>query len=117
VGVKEAQCVALALLLVEALCATVAHALIVALPHCEREVVKLVDSVALPLGEREAVTLAETHAEPLRVAVTEEDNEGVKEGVCMPLVLSLTDAVRAAVAHALCVELPHCEMDGGTLKE
>ncbi len=30
----------------------------------------------------------------------------------MPLVLSIIEAVRAAVAHALCVELPHCEMDG-----
>ncbi len=55
--------------------------------------------------------------EPLRLPVTENDVEDVNEGVNDPLMLSLAVAVRAAVAQALCVELPHCDMEGVKLAE
>ena len=61
--------------------------------------------------------LADTQVEPLRLVVTDEEVEGVHELDCVPLMLSLADAVRAAVAHALCVALPHCERDGVKLEE
>ena len=57
-----------------------------ALPHCEREGVKLdemqgegvelADSEALPHCEREGVKLVEPQAEPLALVVTEVEKEG-----------------------------------------
>jgi hypothetical protein len=55
--------------------------------------------------------------EPLRLVVTEEEVEGVTEGVCVPLGLLHAEAVSDVVVHALCVELPHCKRDGVKLGE
>ena len=60
-GDKEAECVTLALLCKEALCGAVAHALSVALSHCEGEAVKLAESVP--------AALPDTQPLPLRVDV------------------------------------------------
>jgi hypothetical protein len=59
-GVHEDECVTLALLFAEPLCAAVAQALSVALSHCEREGVKLEECVALPLCDSEGVKLADS---------------------------------------------------------
>jgi hypothetical protein len=69
--------VLLGLLLAETLLVAVPHALGVALPHCEREGVKL----------------AETQAEPLKLIVTEEEEEGVNDEECVPLGLPLADTL------------------------
>ena len=61
--------------------------------------------------------LADPQVEPLRLVVTEEEVESVNELDCVPLVLSLAEAVRTAESHALCVALPHCETDGVKLEE
>ena len=61
----------LGLLLAEVLWAAVAHALSVALSHCEREGVKLEECVALPHCERDGVKLEEC------VALTHCEFEGV----------------------------------------
>ena len=50
--------------------------------------------------------------EPLWLAVTEVEEEGVHVGECVPLVLPLVEALRDAVMHALSVALPLCERDG-----
>ena len=91
----------LGLLLAETLLVAVPHALGVALPHCEREGVKL----------------AETHAEPLELTVTEKVEEGVHDEECVPLGLPLADTLCDAVPHTLCVALPHCESDGVKLED
>jgi hypothetical protein len=59
-GVRVGGCVPLSLTLAEELRVEVAHALCVALPHCDREGVKL----------------AESHTELVRLSVTEEENVG-----------------------------------------
>ena len=63
--------------------------------------------MALPHCEREGVKLADTQIEPLWLVVTEEDDEVVRDGECVPLVLPLSELLRVAVAQALCVALPH----------
>ncbi len=68
--------------------------------------------MALPHCEREGVKLAETHAEPLRLAVTEEEAEGVKEEAIDTLLLDAAKALDDAVAQTLRVTLPHCEREG-----
>ena len=67
--------------------------------------------VALPHCEREGVKLAVTQAEPLWLADTEVEQDGVYVEECVPLGLPLAEALRDAVAHALCVALPHCERE------
>jgi hypothetical protein len=100
-GEHVAESVAQELLLTVALSVTVAQALCEALPHCERDGVKL----------------EETHAELERLPVKEEEEEGVHDGECVPLGLPLAEELRDEVAHALCVALPHCEMEGVKLAE
>jgi hypothetical protein len=117
VGVNVGECVPLGLLLAEELRDAVTHVLCVALPHCEGEAVKLSECVVLPHCEREGVKLEETHAEPLSLAVTEEEKDGVNDGECVPLVLLLAESLRVAVAQALCEALPHCEREGVKLTE
>ncbi len=111
-GVHEVECVPLVLLNAEALFAAVEQALCVALPHCEREGVKLDECVALPHWEREGVKLAEVHAEPLRLAVTEEEADGVNVEWIDTLLLGASEALPDAVAHMLRVALPHWEREG-----
>jgi hypothetical protein len=106
-GVNVGECVPLGLLLAEALRDAVPQVLCVALTHCEGEGVKLEECEALPHCEREGVKLADTQAEPLWLAVTEEEEEAVRDGECVPLVLPLPEVLYVAVAHALCVALPH----------
>ncbi len=60
----EAEWVPLGLPLSVAQRDTVAHELCEPLPHCEMEGVKL----------------AEAHAEPLRLTVTEEEDDGARDG-------------------------------------
>jgi hypothetical protein len=103
--------VPLGLLLAEALREAVTQVLKVALPHCETEGVKLTECVAHPLCEGEGVKLTDAHEEPLWLAITEEENEGVTVGECAPLVLPLTETLQDDVAQALSVALPHCEID------
>ncbi len=79
----------------------VPHVLCVALPHCDWEGVKL----------------EETHAEPVRLTVTEEEEEGVKEVECVPLELPLSVVLHEPVAQALSEALPHCEREGVKLVE
>ncbi len=74
-------------------------------------------SVALPHCDREGVKLEETQAELLRLTVTEEEEEGVHDGECVPLGLPLAEELRDAVAHVLCVALPQCEREGVKLAE
>lgn len=50
--------------------------------------------------------------EPLWLADTEVEEEGVHVGESVPLVLPLEEALRDAEMHALRVALPHCERDG-----
>ncbi len=95
------ECVPLGLLLAGSLRDAVAHADCVALPHCEREGVKL----------------AEAQEEPVKLSVTEEEVVGVLEGECVPLVLPLAEPLREAVPHALCVALPHCDREGVPLAD
>lgn len=106
-GVNVGECVPLGLLLAEALRDAVPQVLCVALTHCEGEGVKLEECEALPHCEREGVKLADTQAEPLWLADTEEEEEAVRDGECVPLVLPLTEVLYVAVAQALCVALPH----------
>ena len=61
--------------------------------------------------------LAVAQAVPLRLVVTEEEEEGVHEVECVPLVLLNKEALFAAVEQALCVALPHCEREGVKLEE
>ena len=63
--------------------------------------------MALPHCEREDVKLPETQDEPLTLAVTEVEKETVNVGECVPLALPLSELLRVAVAQALCVALPH----------
>jgi hypothetical protein len=57
--------------------------------------------VALPHCEPEAVWLEERRAEPLLLTVTDDEEEGAREGVCAPLGLPLSEALRDTDAHAL----------------
>ncbi len=158
-GENVAVCVAQELLLTVALSVTVAQALCEALPHCERDGVKLEEThaelewlpvneeeeegvrdgecvplglplaeelrdevahalcEALPHSERDGVKLEEAHAELERLPVKQEELEGVHDGECVPLGLPLAEELRDAVAHALCVALPHCEREGVKLAE
>jgi hypothetical protein len=111
-GDTEGVCVPLRLLHAEAVSDVVVHALCVALPHCERDGVKLEVCVALPHWEREGVKLVEAHAEPLRLAVTEEEADGVNEEWIDTLLLGAAEALPDAVAHTLRVALPHWEREG-----
>jgi hypothetical protein len=76
------------------------------------EGVKLEESVALPHCERDGVKLADTHTVPLWLVVTEEVEEGEKEAECVTLTLLLAEALCEAVAHELIVALSHCEREG-----
>jgi hypothetical protein len=99
----------------------------VALLHCELvgvlleepqgEGEKLAECVWLPHWEMEGVKLANTLVEPLRLVVTEEEEEGVHEEDCVPLPLLNAEALCAAVAQALSVALSHCEREGVKLEE
>ena len=77
----------------------------------------LSEGVALPHCERESVKLEVTHDVPLRLPVTEEEEDGVHEGECDPLGLPLAETQRDAVAHALCVAHPLCERVSVKLEE
>ena len=70
----------------------------------------------LPHCDKDDVKDTETQAEPLRLAVTEGEREGTREGEGMPLGLSLSEAERETVAHALCEVLPPCEREGVKLE-
>ena len=70
----------------------------------------------LPHCDKDDVMHAETAGEPLRLAVTEGEREGIREGEGMPLGLSLSEAERDTVAHALCEVLPPCEREGVKLE-
>ena len=105
------------LLLMEAQRDAVAQVLCVTLPHCEGEGVKLAECEVLPHCEREGVKLVETQEEPLTLAVTEVEKEGVNVEECVPLGLLLAEALRDAVTQPLSVALPHCEKEGVKLAE
>ena len=90
-GAREGECVPLGLPLSEVLRETDAHALCEVLPHCDKD----------------GVWHAEAQVEPLRLAVTEGDSEGAREGDGEPLGLPLSEAQRDTVAQALCEVLPH----------
>ncbi len=91
----------LVLLLAESLRVAVAQALCEALPHCDKEGVKL----------------AETQVEALRLSVAEEEKVGVNVVECVPLGLPLAEPLLEAVPHALFVALPHCDKEGVKLAE
>ena len=57
--------------------------------------------MALPHCEREGVKLAETQAEPLWLADTEVELDGEYVEECVPLGLLHAEALRDTVAHAL----------------
>ena len=82
-----------------------------------RDAVVHADCVALPHCEREGVKLAEAQEEPLKLSVTEEEVVGVLEGGCVPLTLPLAEPLWEAVPHALCVALLHCDSEGVTLAD